>query len=92
MVKGTQLANSWRQGDYQPLTMEEYINTVADMVELTPAEVIFHRLTGTAAASILLAPLWCSQKWRVLNGIAQKLQQRGTKQGQGKQEQQVWIQ
>ncbi len=92
VVKGTQLANSWRQGDYQPLTMEEYINTVADMVEFTPADVIFHRLTGTAAASILLAPLWCSQKWRVLNGIAQELQQRGTKQGQGKQEQQVWIQ
>ena len=92
VVKGTQLANSWRQGDYQPLTMAEYIHTVADMVELTPAEVIYHRLTGTAAASILLAPQWCSQKWRVLNGIAQELQHRGTRQGQARQEQQVWNQ
>jgi radical SAM superfamily enzyme len=72
--------------------MDEYIRSVADMVELTPAEIIFHRLTGTAAASILLAPQWCSQKWRVLNGIAQELQRRGTRQGCAKQEQQVWNQ
>lgn len=92
VVKGTQLANTWRRGGYQPLEMDEYIRSVADLVELTPAEIIFHRLTGTAAASILLAPQWCSQKWRVLNGIAQELQRRGTRQGCAKQEQQVWNQ
>jgi radical SAM protein (TIGR01212 family) len=92
VVKGTQLANIWRRGNYQPLTLDEYIRTVADMVELTPPEVVFHRLTGTAAESILLAPRWCSQKWRVLNGIAQELQQRGTMQGQARQEKQVWNQ
>lgn len=92
VVKGTQLANTWRRGEYQPLKMDEYIRSVADLVELTPAEIIFHRLTGTAANSILLAPQWCSQKWRVLNGIAQELQQRGTRQGCAIQEQQVWNQ
>jgi radical SAM protein (TIGR01212 family) len=92
VVKGTQLANTWRRGGYQPLTLADYINIVADMVELTPPEVVFHRLTGTAAASILLAPRWCSQKWTVLNGIAQVLQQRGTMQGEARQEKRVWNQ
>ncbi|MDH5601668.1 MAG: TIGR01212 family radical SAM protein [Gammaproteobacteria bacterium] len=81
VVKGTQLANEWRRGEYQALSMHEYINTVADLVALTPKEIIFHRLTGTAQKNILLAPEWCSQKWNVLNGITAELRQRGHRQG-----------
>ena len=81
VVKGTQLANEWRRGEYQALSLQEYINTVADLVALTPKEIIFHRLTGTAEKSILLAPEWCSQKWNVLNGITAELKQRGHSQG-----------
>ena len=89
VVKGTQLANAWRRGEYQPLEMDEYIHNVVDLVEQTPAEIIFHRLTGTATGSILLAPEWCNRKWQVLNGIARELQQRGSRQGWTRQEQQV---
>jgi radical SAM protein (TIGR01212 family) len=92
VVKGTQLANAWRRGDYQPLEMQDYIHHVANLVEQTPPEIIFHRLTGTAANRILLAPRWCSQKWRVLNGIMQELQQRGSRQGRITQERQIWLQ
>jgi len=81
VVKGTQLANEWRRGEYQPLSLNEYINTVADLVELTPKEIVFHRLTGTAQKNVLLAPKWCSQKWNVLNGITAELEQRGHSQG-----------
>jgi radical SAM protein (TIGR01212 family) len=76
VVKGTQLANAWRQGDYQPLTLKAYVDIAADLVELTPADVVWHRLTGTAAKSILLAPRWCAKKWLVLNAITIELQRR----------------
>lgn len=81
VVKGTQLANEWRRGEYQPLTMKQYISTVSDLITLTPKEIIFHRLTGTASEKILLAPKWCSQKWNVLNGITAELKKRGQYQG-----------
>ncbi len=77
VVKGTQLANEWRRGEYQPLTMDEYVSDVVELVERTPAEIIFHRLTGTASASVLLAPEWCSKKWQVLNRITDVLSRRG---------------
>ena len=77
VVKGTQLANEWRRGEYQPLTMDEYVSDVVELVERTPAEVIFHRLTGTASASVLLAPEWCSKKWQVLNRLTDVLSRRG---------------
>ncbi len=81
VVRGTMLANQWRRGEYAPLGLQDYINVVADMVERTPPEVVYHRLTGTASKDILLAPTWCNWKWRVLNGIEQELARRGTCQG-----------
>jgi len=76
VVKGTLLANEYRRGEYQPMRRDDYIRLVADMVEQTPPEVVFHRLTGTASPDILLAPHWCSQKWAVLNGITNELERR----------------
>jgi len=81
VVKGTRLANEWRRQEFTPISLQDYVLLVADMVEQTPAEIIYHRLTGTASESILLAPAWCSMKWRVLNAIAEELQQRGSYQG-----------
>ena len=73
IVKGTQLARQWKSGEYQPLSMEEYVDIVVDMVKMAPEETIFHRLTGTASKDILLAPAWCNKKWLVLNEITRKL-------------------
>jgi radical SAM protein (TIGR01212 family) len=75
VVKGTQLANEWRRGEYQPLLLDEYIDIATDLIRQTPPEVIFHRVTATASKQILLAPDWCSQKWLVLNRITDALQQ-----------------
>lgn len=79
VVKGTQLANEWRRGEYSPLELDDYIHIAADVVDATPTSVVFHRLTGTAAANLLLAPIWCSRKWQVLNGIETELAQRATR-------------
>lgn len=81
VVKGTQLAREWKKGDYTPLTMTDYIKTAATLIENTPDEVIYHRVTGTAQKEILLTPEWCSQKWRVLNGIEDELKKRNSYQG-----------
>jgi len=81
VVRGTQLANDWRRGAYVPLTMAEYIGIAADLVERTPPQVVYHRLTGTASPDILLTPAWCSKKWAVLNGIEAELRSRGSAQG-----------
>ncbi len=78
IVKGTQLAREWRRGEYSPLSLEEYVMAAVDLIEMTPADIIFHRVTGTASNDILLAPQWCSKKWKVINMITQELHQRNT--------------
>ena len=83
VVKGTALANTWRRGGYAPLSLDAYLHIAADVVERTPEHIVFHRLTGTAAPKLLLAPDWCATKWQVLNGIERELARRGTRQGAG---------
>jgi radical SAM protein (TIGR01212 family) len=87
VVKGTLLANQWRRGEYSPIGMGDYLRSAADLIERTPAHIVFHRVTGTAAKDILLAPAWCSQKWNVLNGIEAELRRRNHRQGQFAQDQ-----
>ena len=81
VVKHTILAAQWRRGQYQPLEVNDYIRIAADLIERTPANIVYHRVTGTASNDILLAPAWCSQKWNILNGIEQELKRRGRRQG-----------
>ncbi len=82
VVKHTLLAHQWRKGEYTPLEKADYIRIAADLIERTPEDIVFHRVTATASKDILLAPAWCSEKWNVLNGIEQELRQRGHRQGQ----------
>ena len=81
VVKQTMLANQWRRGEYEPLTLEEYVATVADMVERTPPEVVYHRVVGSAPLDVLLAPRWCHGKWKMITAIEQEFARRGTAQG-----------
>lgn len=81
VVRQTPLALDWQAGGYTPLTLDEYVSICADLVERTPREVTYHRLTGTASPEILLAPDWCSRKWAVLNAIETALYRRGSRQG-----------
>ncbi len=81
VVKGTLLANQWRRGEYRPPAFDDYVDTVARMVAHTPPEIVYHRLTGTSAPNILLAPAWCAWKWRVLNAITRRLVAAGWRQG-----------
>jgi radical SAM protein (TIGR01212 family) len=81
IVKHTLLAHQWQQGEYLPLTRQEYISIAANLIERTPENIIYHRVTATASRDVLLAPAWCAEKWNVLNGIEFELRQRGTSQG-----------
>lgn len=81
VVRGSALAAQWTSGEYEPLPMSQYVDWACDLVERTPTEVVFHRLTGTCSADLLLAPSWCAKKWDVLNAIESTLRRRGTRQG-----------
>ncbi len=81
VVRGTVLARAYLQGDYRPMRLDDYLQTAADLIERTPPQVIFHRVTGTCPPHLLIAPEWCAKKWLVINGIEAVLAARGSRQG-----------
>lgn len=81
VVRGSLMAAQWKQGSIATLERDEYASWTADLVERTPAQVVFHRLTGTCEKELLLAPQWCATKWDALNALESELRARGTFQG-----------
>jgi len=78
VLKNTALAEM----DYTPLSMEEYVFRVCDLIRHTPQNVVIHRLTGDGDKKELIAPLWSADKKRVLNAIARYLREANVRQGE----------
>ncbi len=81
VIKGTRLAEMYENGEYTPMSEEDYISTVCDALELLPTDTVIGRLTGDGAGDSLLAPEWSRRKTAVLNNIDKEMYRRGTYQG-----------
>ncbi len=81
VLAGTPLAGLWEQGDYTPLTMDEYVDILVEQLMYIPKETVIGRLTGDGDRAILLAPLWSCKKMAVLNAIQRKMRDRDVWQG-----------
>lgn len=85
ILKGTDLADLYKQGDFKALTMQEYLEMVIQAIAILPEEMVIHRLTGDGPKSLLLAPTWSSKKRQVLNELHKQLKTRKIWQGKHSQ-------
>lgn len=69
VLQGTDLAELYTQGGYQPLTQAAYTDLVTDCLAHFDPEIVIHRLTGDGPRDLLLAPLWSLDKRGVLNTL-----------------------
>ena len=74
VIDGTDLAAEYRAGKFECMTMEEYIDLVAECLKILPPDMTVHRLTGDGAKKTLIAPLWSADKKRVLNALRRRLE------------------
>jgi radical SAM protein (TIGR01212 family) len=80
-VAGTELAELYRRGEFTPLTLEAYIATVADFLELLPPRIAIQRLYGSAPLDICVAPQWGLKNNQMWFAIVNELTRRGSWQG-----------
>ena len=73
VLKGTDLCDYYEAGNFNTLTMEEYIDIVCDCLKLLPKEMVVHRITGDGDKKLLCAPLWSMDKKRVLNEFNRRI-------------------
>lgn len=81
LMRKTPMVKQYEAGLLRFLEKDEYVQLIADSLELLPPEMIVHRLTGDAPRELLIGPMWSLKKWEVLNAIDDELKRRDTWQG-----------
>lgn len=81
VLKGTRLAEMYLRGEFEVMSMEDYVETVVDQLELFDEETIIQRVTGDGGWNTLIAPEWSLKKFVVMNEIDKLMAVRDTYQG-----------
>ena len=81
VLRHTDLAAIYEETPFSTFSLEEYCDFIIDCVEQIPPDIVIHRLTGDGPRSLLIAPLWSTDKKRVLNTIQKRFLERNTWQG-----------
>lgn len=77
----TDLYEYYNKSPFKLLTKEEYVEIIADALEILPPALVIHRLTGDGKKELLHEPKWSADKASVLTSIDKELKIRDSYQG-----------
>lgn len=81
VVENTLLANMYRKGEYKALDLDDYIETLIDIMTHLNPNFVIHRISGDAPKDILVAPYWNKHKMWILHGFEKRFRARDLWQG-----------
>ena len=81
IVEGTKLAEDYRRGDINVLSLNEFASLAADFIEYLPENMIIHRVNAHAPKGLTIAPDWSINKLGIMNAVINEFKKRGTRQG-----------
>ena len=79
--RDTDLYTMFLEKPFPLFTMEEYVETVAQVISVLPEKMVVHRITGDGDKSLLHEPKWSMDKLRVIASIDKKLKEMDISQG-----------
>ncbi len=69
VVENTVLAEMYKNGTYEPISLEFYLQNLAYILAHISPDIIIHRISGDAPKDLLIAPEWNTHKKWILNGL-----------------------
>lgn len=81
VLENTDLADCYRNGDFDVLTKDVYLEIVTDCLEVLSPDIVVHRVTGDGPKKILIAPQWSADKRDVLNSLHALMKKKNARQG-----------
>lgn len=81
VIEGTDLAREYRNGKFEVLSLERYMEILCRCIELLPEEIVIHRITGDGDKRSLIAPIWSADKKKVLNSVNRYMDENHIRQG-----------
>jgi radical SAM superfamily enzyme len=80
-LKGTPVGVGFQRGDFKLMNKDEYVDTVCDILEVLPDNIVIQRLTADGYRDIFLGPDWAANKLSVINAINNEMERRESWQG-----------
>lgn len=81
VLKNTPLEKEYLLNKFDVLSLEEYVDILAECLTYIPPDIIIHRITGDGPKSLLVAPIWSADKKKVLNYINHRFHELHLEQG-----------
>ncbi len=81
VIKNTVLASMYESGNYTPISLEYYLDSVAYILTHISPNIVIHRVSGDAPKDLLLAPEWNLHKKWIINGLDKLLRDKNLFQG-----------
>ena len=81
VLENTDLAECYRNGDFEVLTKDAYLGIVTNCLEALSPDIVVHRVTGDGPKKILIAPQWSADKRDVLNSLHAFMKKKNARQG-----------
>ncbi len=75
VLKGTDLADYYEKTHFHIMSLEEYVDLLAECLKIIPKDMVVHRLTGDGPKALLIEPKWSADKKRVINAINKRLRE-----------------
>ena len=81
VVKNTALSDMFLSGNYEPISLDYYLDSLTYVITHISPNIIIHRISGDSPKNLLVAPEWNLHKKWVLNGFDKILREQNLWQG-----------
>lgn len=81
IIKGTKIAEEYERGEFDLMTLPQYVSVICDQLEVLPKETVIQRVTGDGKKEDLIGPMWSLKKFVVMNEIDKEMVRRDSYQG-----------
>ena len=81
ILENTALGNMYKNGNYEPITLDYYLEAASYILTHINPDIIIHKISGDAPKDLLLAPDWNLHKKWIMNGLDKLLKEKNLYQG-----------
>jgi len=81
VVTGSTLETAYNRGQFDVMTLDQYVESACDFIEHIAPRVVIQRLTGEAPAELTVSPEWSLGKMKVLEKFRNRLSEGNRWQG-----------
>lgn len=77
VVKGSIMAKQFKNLEFDVLELDEYAQIAAKMIQYTPKNILYERVSASVMDDSLIAPMWSKKRWPPINAITNILHNTG---------------